>query len=75
VVTATTPDSTYPRGRMIAAPARAVAGDGSLAVQIADDVMVLPVIGPPGLVFVDSRGHLWAMSAPDLGTAVAAGQP
>ena len=74
VVTATTQDSTYPRGRMIAAPAGAVAGDGSVAVAIADDVMVAPVIGSPGLVFVDRSGHLRAMSALDLGTAVAAGQ-
>jgi len=73
VVTATTVGS--PRGKILAAPAGAVAGDGSLAVEIADDVMVAPVIGSPGLVFVDSGGHLRAMSAPDLGTAVAAGQP
>jgi len=52
-----------------------VAGDGSVAVEIADDVMVAPVIGSTGLVYVDSGGHLRAMSPRDLGTAVAAGQP
>jgi hypothetical protein len=75
VVTATTGDSTVPRGKILAAPAGAVAGDGAVAVEIADDVKVAPVIGSPGLVFIDSGGHLRAMSAPDLGTAVAAGQP
>ena len=34
-----------------------MAGDGAVAVEIADDVMVAPVIGSPGLVFVDSGGH------------------
>ena len=75
VVTATTLDSTYPRGKILAAPTGAVVGDGSVAVEIADDVMVLPVIASPGLVFVDSGGHLRAMSARDLGTAVAPGLP
>jgi len=75
VVTATTEDSTVPRGKILAAPGGAVAGDGAVAVEIADDVMVAPVIGSPGLVFVDSGGHLWAISTRDLGTAVAAGQP
>jgi hypothetical protein len=74
VVTAT-PGSTFPRGKILAAPARAMAGDGAVAVEIADDVMVAPVIGSPGLVFVDSGGHLRAISAGDIGTAVAAEQP
>ena len=56
------------------APASAVAGDGSVAVEIASDVMVAPVVGPPGLVFVDAQGHLVAISPQDLGAAVAAGQ-
>jgi hypothetical protein len=37
--------------------------------------MVAPVSGPPGLVFVDAGGHLLAVSAQNLGAAVAAGQP
>ena len=53
----------------------AVAGDGSVVVEIADEVRVAPVTGLPGLVFVDAGGHLLAVSAQDLGAAVAAGQP
>jgi hypothetical protein len=75
VVTATTVSSTFPRGRILAAAAGAVTGDGAVAVEVVDDVTVAPVIGTPGLVFVDSGGHLRGMSARDLGTAVAAGQP
>ena len=64
-----------PHARIYAAPLDAVAGDGSVAVEIADDVMVAPVTGLPGLVFVDAGGHLLAVSAHDLGVAVVAGQP
>ena len=74
VLTADTEVAAY-HGKIYAAPLDAVAGDGSVAVQIADDVMVAPVTGPPGLVFVDAGGHLLAVSAQDLGVAVAAGQP
>jgi hypothetical protein len=62
-------------GEILAASTDAVAGDGSVPVQVAVDVAVRPVIGTPGLVFVDTTGHLLAVSARDLGTAVAAGQP
>ena len=65
----------YPSGKSYAASTAAVAGDGSVAVEIADDVAFPPVAGAPGLVFVDSGGHLLAVSAPDIGAAVAAGQP
>jgi hypothetical protein len=64
-----------PHGKIYAAPADAVAGDGSVVVEIAGEVMVAPVSGLPGLVFVDAGGHLLAVSAQDLGAAVAAGQP
>jgi hypothetical protein len=63
-----------PKNRMFAAATGAVAGDGSVAVEIADDVLVAPVIGSAGLIFVDGGGHLLAVSAQDLGAAVAAGQ-
>jgi hypothetical protein len=61
-------------GKILVASADAVVGDGSVAVQIAEDVVVRPVLGPPGLVFVDAGGHLLAVSAQDLGAAAAAGQ-
>ena len=64
-----------PHGKIYAAPADPVAGDESVAVQIADDVRVGPVTGLSGLVFVDAGGHLLAVSAQDLGAAVGAGQP
>jgi hypothetical protein len=64
-----------PHGKIYAAPVDAPAGAESVAVQVADDVMVAPVIGLPGLVFVDAGGHLLAVSAQDLGAAVGAGQP
>jgi hypothetical protein len=43
-------------------------------VEIADHVKVEPVVGGPGLVFVDDGGRLLAVSEQDLGAAVAAGQ-
>jgi len=61
-------------GKIYAVAAGSVAGDGQVAVEIADDALVPPVAGLPGLVFVDSSGHLVAVSASDLGAAVAAGQ-
>jgi hypothetical protein len=61
-------------GKILAASADAVAGDGSVPVQVAENVAVAPVIGPPGLVFIDASGRLRAISAQDLGTAVVAGQ-
>jgi hypothetical protein len=74
VVTAVPATSIPPGGTIRAAPIDAVVGDGSVSVQIADEVRVLPVIGGPGLVFVDTSGHLRGVSAQDLGAAVAAGQ-
>ena len=73
VVTATI-DASPAGGKIFAASAGAVADDGSVAVEIADDVLVQPVVAPSGLVFVDTRGHLLAVSARDLGAAVALGQ-
>ncbi|HEY4395410.1 MAG TPA: hypothetical protein VGP64_15170 [Polyangia bacterium] len=77
VVTAVPATSVPPGGLIRAVSIGAVVGDGSVAVEIADQVKILPVAGGPGgpgLVFVDGSGHLLAVSEQDLGAAVAAGQ-
>jgi hypothetical protein len=74
VVTAVPATSIPPGGKIRATSIGAVAGDGSVAVEIADEVKVPPVGGGPGLVYVDTSGHLLGVSEQDLGAAVAAGQ-
>ncbi len=77
VITVVGATSVPPGGTIWAAPIGAVTGDGSAGVQIASNVAAWtpPVIGEPGLVFVDDGGHLLAVSKQDLAAAVAAGQP
>jgi len=61
-------------GQIYAADADAMAGHPNVLVEIADQVTVAPVIGPPGLVFVDGSGRLLAVSTQDLHAAWQAGQ-
>ena len=62
-------------GTVYAASADAVMGDGSVALEIADDVSVPPAVAPSGLVFVDDQGHLLAISRADLAATMVGTTP
>jgi hypothetical protein len=72
VVSSTAIAGTSPQGGFIYA---APLVTGAAQVQIAADVAVPPVVGGPGLVFIDGTGQLVAISAADFRAALASGSP
>jgi hypothetical protein len=72
VVSSTAVPGTSPQGGFIYA---APLVTGAAQVQIAADVAVPPVVGGPGLVFVNGSGQLVAISAADFRAALASASP